>query len=386
MKKIISLLLVLLVSFILVACNQSLDNDYATRNIELDNVNLDFTEYRQDVLSGLDFYEAQIEESLISFSGSLSYSTNNFESLSTEKNLVIQDMEAYYDLQSNVFYAKFTIYDEHEVEVIEFSITPEFIDQEEKDIILEIDGIEHSLADVFLKNNRIDNLCFGFDMNPGSSQLVLQSLADCGGGGGGGGGAVITLFAIVVVPLANTIVEVVVDAATTVVYHVSSFFKWIYTSVTNAVTGTTTVVEEEHEYNFEIDGITYNAVRVHAQSELNEFDEDKYYIVLIDYGTDHPFFIVPIPVSKNMAASILASGAVVPSIIPPSNPSVNTLYMTLSIYTRKQTNAYDIAFAAGGNLLPKGPEIHSDKGGIQLPHYHPFGKQHAHALFIIYNK
>jgi len=27
-----------------------------------------------------------------------------------------------------------------------------------------------------------------------------------------------------------------------------------------------------------------------------------------------------------------------------------------------------------------------DKGGIQLPHYHPFGKDHAHALFIIFNK
>lgn len=223
-------------------------------------------------------------------------------------------------------------------------------------------------------------------MNPGSSRLVFQSLADCGGGGGGGGAAVIYLFAIVVVPLANTIVEVVVDTVTTVVYHVSSFFRWIYTSVTSVITGTTTVVEEELEYNFEIDGITYNAVRVYAQSKLDELDEDKYYIVLIDYGTDHPFFLVPIPVSKNMAASILTSGAVVPSIVPPSNPNVSTLYMTLSIYTRKQTNAYDIAYAAGGNVDPGIPETHLDKGGIQLPHYHPFEKDHAHALFIIFNK
>lgn len=109
-------------------------------------------------------------------------------------------------------------------------------------------------------------------------------------------------------------------------------------------------------------------------------------MVLIDYGTDHPFFLVPIPISKNMAASILASGAVIPSIVPPSNPNVSTLYMTLSIFTRKQTNAYDIAYAAGGNVSPGIPKSYPDKGGIQLPHYHPYDQDHAHALFRIYNK
>jgi hypothetical protein len=97
------------------------------------------------------------------------------------------------------------------------------------------------------------------------------------------------------------------------------------------------------------------------------------YLALVDY--DGSAYVSLLPISLDAAKSILANPKVIPSIVIPSDPTVESLPLTLSTYTYESTLAYTIAGPQ--------PVYHYNPygGGTQFQHYHYAEGMHSHSLF-----
>lgn len=371
MRKILVAILFVLSALTLIS-SYSEKTEFVLRDINLGVSGYsDYSDYSENALSNFEEYEIESNETRIEFTGVLDYQILSSK-LSTTAATETKSINAYYDLESNIYNVSINISNELGiVDSINYSLSPNFVYDEHPDIILDIDGVNYALSDVLLSPDRIEDLCALSVLDPMGGAGDSGDIQDCSLGGGG----LAEILIILLVPLADYVITEVVNVVTNTVTEVINFFKWVYNEITTL--NVTQTISLSYVIPLDIEGIgivEYEMEKVDI-AYITNLDPSMIYLALVDF--DGSAYVSIIPISETVARSVFNQAILIPSSVTPTNPNIDTLFMTLSTYTFNQTLARE--------LVGVGYYYHGNQtgSGMQFKHYHPLNVAHAHSLFGI---
>ncbi len=324
----------------------NLNNDLATRNIDVNEIGtLSYEEKVSQLLNDFDVYSYNFDSTLITFSGEFTKDVCDFQSvvfLSTaDETPVTQKYSTRLDTESEKFYVVTSYYQNNKlINSIEKECEPTF-NEEKNDYFIELENGDIISVSESINTKNMNNCIAIVD-----DAAILLAAA----------------LAITVVVVAPAITQVVTTVITKVYSWVRSFFWWLKSLFVKTVV-TTTVVEVLTP-TITISQTTYKTKEV-TNTDIKTKDPNLYFGAFADPSNGKMYFTI-LPISKEMAVSILYTPIVVPCIGDEKRT------MLASTYTFYEYNALYIASVLGlATRTPAGsPEKH---GGIgYFKHYHTF--------------
>lgn len=329
----------------------SLNNDLATRNINVNEIGtLSYEEKAQQLLNTFDEYSILNDENTISFEGFVDISNFDFSGiqyLSTTADTTIKKYKTDLDIPNEKFYI-ITEYIQDDVIVYSDKVeTTPYYDEYEDDYYISMpDGTNVSLSENLSTEN----------FNECSVTLAALGIALTAK-------EVAVLLSAVVIVAAPAIVEVVKVVVTTIVSWVRSFWSWFKSLFTKKTTTiTTTTVTTALSYTISISDVK---VEAKPYDKNMVFEINKYYVAVADTD-DGLLYVAPKAISNISALAILTTSSYVKSAHKGSNKS-----FVISLYTPTNSAASLIATEAGTILGNPGAIHHFATRPGYFNHYHP---------------